>query len=340
MSIDFSSYFWYFSAQSPRVFMIEVVKLTKRFGDLTAVNKLSFKLETGQTMALVGTSGCGKTTTLKMINHLIEPTEGKVFVNGENMLQQPPEQMRRKMGYVIQDIGLFPHYTIEENIAVVPKLLKWDKERTHKRVQSLMERLKLPVDSMAKKYPHQLSGGQQQRVGLARALAGDQPIILMDEPFGALDPITRLSIRDDFRELEELTSKTIILVTHDIQEAFEMSDIICVLDQGKIQQKGTPKELLFEPANDFVKRFLEDKLLELELHSVSMRDVFDELPAEEPRTDKATISVNPDETIMQVMEKVTKKSFEKHIAEVEIDGEKKLFDLDALVRTFHQKIKP
>ncbi len=244
--------------------MIKVEQLTKVFNSVKAVDDISFEVKEGENLVLLGTSGCGKTTTLKMLNRLIEPTSGQIFINGKNIQQQPPEELRRGIGYVLQNNGLFPHYTVAENIAVVPQLLKWGKAKIDNRVNELMEKLHLPVGYL-NKYPHQLSGGQQQRVGLARALVADPPVLLMDEPFGALDNVTRSKIHEEFKSLDELKRKTIILVTHDVQEAFELGDRICLMDKGKIIQEGTPAELLFNPVNDFVKEFLKHQRLQLEL---------------------------------------------------------------------------
>ena len=316
--------------------MIEVTNLTKRFGAITAVDKVSFQLPTGQTLALIGTSGCGKTTTLRMINRLIEPTSGEVWVHGENVLNQQPEEMRRKMGYVIQDMGLFPHYTIEENIAVVPHLLQWDEARIRRRVYELMDRLKLPPTTFAQKYPSQLSGGQQQRVGLARALAGDPPIVLMDEPFGALDPITRRDIRKEFRELEEFSQKTTLIVTHDVQEAFEMGDQICLLDKGKVQQIGSPKDLLFHPANEFVKAFFSDKVLELEFQVITLDDIFDKLPEKEAPNSQVPIPAHT--PVMETMAIITRNPAGAKVATVTREGQEKHFDLAALMQTFQETV--
>ncbi len=320
--------------------MIEIKELTKDFGNLRAVDQLSFQLEDGQTMALIGTSGCGKTTTLRMINRLIEPTSGQIIINGEDVMNQPIVSIRRRMGYVIQDIGLFPHYTIEQNIGVVPKLLGMDKKKIHDRVFSLMERLKLPPKEYAHKYPHQLSGGQQQRVGLARALAGDPPTILMDEPFGALDPITRRDIRKDFKELEEFSSKTTIVVTHDIFEAFEMANFICVLDKGKVQQIGTAKELLFKPANAFIRNFMAGKMLELELHIITIKDLFSLLPQKEWSPDLKRKEIPADTTVMNAMSEMIKLSHGDHIATTTVGNDRKSFDLPTLLNYFHQTVNP
>jgi len=253
--------------------MFEVRQLCKKFGSLTAVDEVCFQVQKGQTLALIGTSGSGKTTILKMLNRLIEPTSGTILLDGEDIREKPVTDLRRQMGYVIQDTGLFPHYTIAENIGLVPNLLAWDQKKILDRTHNLMERLALPPDTYAHKFPHQLSGGQQQRAGIARALAANPPIILMDEPFGALDPITRKDIRTEFAELDELADKTTVLVTHDIEEAFDMADLICVLDYGRVQQMGTPRDILFAPANDFVRNFVADKRAQLQLLEIHLPDL-------------------------------------------------------------------
>ena len=247
--------------------MIKVVQLSKAFGEVKAVDNISFEVKEGENLVLLGTSGCGKTPPLKRLNRLIEPTGGQIFIDSKNILEQEPEELRRGIGYVLQNNGLFPHYTVAENIAIVPQLLKWDKARIEKRVNELIEKLHLSPEYL-NKYPNQLSGGQQQRVGLARALVADPPLLLMDEPFGALDNVTRSKIHDEFKDLDELKRKTIIMVTHDVLEAFELGDHICLMDKGKIIQSGTPAELLFNPANDFVKKFLKDQRLQLEFRGI------------------------------------------------------------------------
>jgi len=210
-----------------------------------------------------------------MINRLTEPSGGRISVNGKDVLAQNPDQLRRGIGYVLQNNGLFPHYTVAENMAIVPKLLKWEPSKINERTKVLLEKLHLP-ESYLNLYPNELSGGQQQRVGLARALMADPPVLLMDEAFGALDPITRASIRKEFKNLDEFKRKTIVMVTHDVQEAFEMADRICLMDAGKIKQIGTPAELLFNPADDFVASFLDDQRLQLELKAVFLKDLWDD----------------------------------------------------------------
>lgn len=253
--------------------LIELKEVSKYYGDEQAVAGLSFCVEEGETFGLIGTSGCGKTTTLKMINRLEEPTSGTIKIDGEEHTARSPEQLRRRIGYVIQDVGLFPHYSVRENVETVPRLLRWDDERIRSRSNDLLQLVGLNPDTFAGRRPEALSGGQQQRVGLARALAADPSIILMDEPFGALDPITKRQIRKEVSSIFERLNKTIVLVTHDIFEAFEMCDRLCLLDDGVLQQTGTPKELLFQPSNTFVNSFFTSDRFQLELLSISLKDI-------------------------------------------------------------------
>jgi len=253
--------------------MITLAGITKIYGGNKAVNDISLTVLEGETMVLLGTSGCGKTTTLKMINRLIEPDAGSICLNGKSIHLEKTEDLRRKIGFVIQNTGLFPHYTVAENIAVVPRLLNWDKPLIEQRTSILLEKLHLP-ESCLPMFPHELSGGQQQRVGLARALVSDPEILLMDEPFGALDNVTRSSIQAEFKAMEELKRKTIIMVTHDVQEAFELADRICLMDKGRIAQVGTPKELLFKPADDFSRKFFDGERLALEFKTVTIKDLW------------------------------------------------------------------
>ena len=273
--------------------MIKVERLVKKFGTTIAVNGISFEVNEGENMVLLGTSGCGKTTTLKMLNRLIEPDGGAVFIKGKNILEQSPETLRRGIGYVLQNNGLFPHYTVAENIAVVPNLLKWDKAKTQKRVDELLEKLHLSKDYL-NVYPNELSGGQQQRIGLARALVADPPVLLMDEPFGALDNVTRFSIHKEFKALDELKRKTIIMVTHDVQEAFELADRVALMDKGKIVQIGSPAELLFNPTNDFVRGFLQEQRLQLEFKAIKLTDLWEHLPETNRKTNTSSLSAEMD----------------------------------------------
>ncbi len=316
--------------------MIEVRDLTKRFGNFTAVDRVSFAIPTGQTLALIGTSGSGKTTTLKMINRLIEPSGGQILVNEEDVTNLPAHELRRNMGYVIQDMGLFPHYTVYDNIALVPRLLEKEESWIRDRVFSLMEKLHLPADQYAAKYPRALSGGQQQRVGIARALAADPPIILMDEPFGALDPITRQDIRREFRDLEDLASKTIIMVTHDVEEAFEMGDQVCLLDEGVIQQLGTPKDLLFRPANDFVREFLAGQKLQLEMETVRLGDLFPYLPTEQENGTRQIIAFKKRDTLLAAITRLTKVSNLNRSGHLAVDNQERYFAMPELMDAYYQ----
>jgi len=282
--------------------MIEVQQLTKTYLQTVAVSNVSFTVHEGETLVLLGTSGSGKTTTLRMINRLIEPTSGNIIINGNNILSQPPEILRRSIGYVLQGYGLFPHYTVAENIAIVPRLLKWDEAKINSRVDELLYKLQLQPGQYRNVYPSQLSGGQMQRVGLARALAANPPILLMDEPFGALDPLTRIAVRKEFKALDELKKKTIILVTHDVQEAFELGSIIGLMDKGSMQQLATPSQLLFKPANKFVQQFFDHQRLQLEFQSNTIRDIWSDLPAAPPAS-KATLFSN--QTLWDALEAIT-----------------------------------
>jgi len=284
--------------------MIKLEQVSKDFGKVKAVDNISFEVREGETMVLLGTSGCGKTTTLRMLNRLIEPTSGKITINGKDILTQPQEQLRRNIGYVLQHNSLFPHYTVAENIAAVPQLLKWDKQKIVTRSEELMHKVNLAASYLTS-YPRELSGGQQQRVNIARALAANPDVLLMDEPFGALDTITRASIRKEFSELDELKRKTIVMVTHDVQEAFEMGDEICLMNEGKIMQKGKPSELLFHPANDFVRSFFSSSYLQLVLKTVQINDIWDALE-ETVTVAQTAVSIQYNEPLWQVMERLMK----------------------------------
>lgn len=257
--------------------MITFDAVSKSFGQHVAVRDATFQAYDREILVLLGPSGCGKTTTLKMINRLVEPDAGVLSIDGKDITQEAPEKLRRRIGYVMQHAGLFPHYNVEENIAVVPNLLRWDKRRTRQRTEELLQKLHLPMEVL-QRFPHELSGGQLQRVGIARALVADTPVLLMDEPFGALDNVTKSSIHAEFKELDELKQKTIVLVTHDIGEAFELGDRICLMKEGEIVQTGTPKDMLYAPANDFVRQFFESSRLLLEHKVVLLEDVKRFLP--------------------------------------------------------------
>ncbi|MCM3551134.1 proline/glycine betaine ABC transporter ATP-binding protein [Niallia circulans] len=243
--------------------MLEFKNVTKRYGaGRPAVDNLNLKINKGEFVCFIGPSGCGKTTTMKMVNRLHEATEGQIIVNGKDIRKQDPVELRRSIGYVIQQIGLMPHMTVKENIVLVGTLLKWPKSKKDERAKELIKLVNLP-ESYLDKYPHELSGGQQQRIGVLRALAADPPLILMDEPFGALDPITRDSLQEEFKKLQKDLDKTIVFVTHDMDEALKLADRIVIMKDGKIIQTGTPNEIMRSPANAFVEDFIgKDRLIQ------------------------------------------------------------------------------
>jgi osmoprotectant transport system ATP-binding protein len=237
--------------------VITLEGVEKRYGAEVAVENLSLEIDNGELCMLVGPSGCGKTTTLRMINRLIEPTGGRILFDGKNVLEMNPVELRRGIGYVIQQGGLFPHRRIEDNVAVVPRLLGWDKARVAARVDELLTLVGLEPDRYRKRYPHELSGGERQRVGVARALGADPPVLLMDEPFGAVDPVTRLRLQQQFLDLQRELKKTIVFVTHDIDEAARLGDRIAVLSKGAhVEQYDTPAMILGTPATPFVAEFV------------------------------------------------------------------------------------
>ncbi len=234
--------------------MIEISNVTKRYGAATVVDHVSMNVEKGEITVIVGTSGSGKSTLMRMINRLVPITEGQIFVNGQNVADVEVTELRRKIGYAIQGHGLFPHRTVAQNIATVPQLLDWDATRISSRVEELLGLFNLDPATFAEKYPHQLSGGQQQRVGVARALAAEPELLLMDEPFGALDPVIRGKAQDDLLAIQKQFGTTIILVTHDMDEAFHLGNQIAVMSEGRLLQCSTPEKILTEPADPFVQQ--------------------------------------------------------------------------------------
>jgi glycine betaine/L-proline transport ATP binding subunit len=263
--------------------MIKLENLSKHFSQkqgqtVKAVDNVNLNVPEGEMCVLLGPSGCGKTTTLKMINRLISPSSGTILINGEDTSGMDTVTLRRNIGYVIQQIGLFPNMTIEENITVVPRMLGWDKARCKTRAQELMDMVAMDPHKFLNRYPREMSGGQQQRIGVIRALAADPPVLLMDEPFGAVDPINREVIQNQFLEMQRKLKKTVMLVSHDIDEALKLGDRIAVFRQGRIVQCASPDELLAKPANEFVGSFVgQDRTLK-RLLLVSAGDVTDQQP--------------------------------------------------------------
>jgi osmoprotectant transport system ATP-binding protein len=238
--------------------MIDLRSVTKRYPDGTvAVHDVSFSIDVGALCVLIGPSGCGKTTTLRMVNRLIEPTSGEILIDGEDVLKVDPVALRRRIGYVMQQGGLFPHRRVADNVAVVPRLLGWDRARVQARVEELLNLVGLDPGRFARRYPHELSGGERQRVGVARALAGDPPVLLMDEPFGAVDPVTRANLQSDFWNLQVNLKKTVIFVTHDLSEATRLATTMAIMRTGGfLEQFGPPAEILAAPATPFVSEFV------------------------------------------------------------------------------------
>ncbi|MFT8316135.1 MAG: ABC transporter ATP-binding protein [Clostridium sp.] len=279
---------------------IEFIKVSKKFNNSKeySVSEVSLSIEKGSFITILGTSGSGKTTLLKMINRIYEATSGEILFFGENIKNLNVEIHRRKIGYVIQQIGLFPHMTVEQNIATVPKILHWNKDKIAQRVEYLLKLVGLLPNDFKKRYPRQLSGGQQQRVGLARAMAADPEIMLMDEPFGAIDAITRQNLQDELISIQKKLNKTIVFVTHDVNEAFKLGDKVIVMNKGKIQQFDSPYNILFKPANDFVARLVssEDALQKLKYLKAELAMIPLELPV-----DHEGVRVGKEESLYDVL---------------------------------------
>ena len=255
--------------------MIEIDRVSKAYDGNRVVDELSLTIPEGAFCVLLGPSGCGKSTTLRMINRLVAFDSGMIRVGGEDVRQVPAEALRRRIGYAIQSIGLFPHWRVEDNIATVPRLLNWPQTRVHDRVTELLELLRLDPASYGAKYPHQLSGGEQQRVGVARALAADPELLLMDEPFAAVDPVTRAALQGEIVRIHQATKKTIVFVTHDIEEALLLATDIAIMERGRLAQWGKPLDLLEHPASGFVAEFVGGEAGGLKL--LSLRTVADRL---------------------------------------------------------------
>jgi osmoprotectant transport system ATP-binding protein len=308
--------------------MIEFRGVSKTYpgSDRPVVNDLSFEVPEGEICVLVGPSGCGKTTSMRMVNRLIEPTEGEILIASEPNTAMSGTQLRRKIGYAIQQIGLFPHRTIAENIATVPGLLGWDKGRIRTRVDELLELVGLHPDDYRDRYPAELSGGQQQRVGVARAMAADPPIMLMDEPFGAVDPITRERLQDEFLNIQQNIKKTIVFVTHDIDEAIKMGDKIAILKQGGfLAQYDSPENILANPNSEFVASFVGNDRILKRLSLTRVGDMELE-PANGNAEDLPRISGNL--TVKDALSELIGSGHSEAV--VENDGEKRLLTIDAI----------
>lgn len=252
--------------------MIQFEHVVKKYGQTIILNDLTFEINEGEFAVLIGPSGCGKTTTLKSINRLIQPDEGHIYVNGKDVMDSDPVMLRRQIGYVIQQIGLFPNMTVAQNIAVVPKRLKYSKEKIDQITRELLEMVGMSYEEYADKYPSELSGGQQQRIGVLRALAASPPIVLMDEPFGALDPMTRSSLQDEISRLHKKLNKTIVFVTHDMDEALKLADTVIFMEEGRIVQMASPEEMLENPANELIRSFMGERMATNETVSLTAAD--------------------------------------------------------------------
>ncbi len=245
-------------ALTMKKFALEIREVTKQFPDgRFALHNINWGVQSGETMAIIGESGSGKTTLLRLLNRLLEPSSGDLFFQGRPMMAQNPIELRRKLGYVPQDGGLFPHWTIRRNVCLIPQLIGWTWEKQHERVQTLLSLMNLDPTEIVDRYPIELSGGQRQRVAVARALAADPPIILLDEPFGALDPLTRHELQDQFLLLKAQLNKTMVVITHDLPEAFRLGDRITVLREGHLHQVGTPEALISSPATPYVSSLIQ-----------------------------------------------------------------------------------
>ncbi|MGO3212187.1 MAG: ABC transporter ATP-binding protein, partial [Ruoffia tabacinasalis] len=254
--------------------MIEFKNVSKRYAsDVLAVDDFNLKIEDGEFICFIGTSGSGKTTSMRMINRMIEPSDGEILIDGKNIMDMNPVKLRRQIGYVIQNIGLMPHMTVKENLLMVPKLLKWDQVKLDDTAKRMIKLAELPEEFLDR-YPSELSGGQQQRIGVVRALAAEQDIILMDEPFGALDPLTRDTLQVMVKELQEELGKTFVFVTHDMDEALKLATRIVIMSKGKIVQVGTPDEILSNPANEFVAQFIgQDRLIQAQQDTTKVGEI-------------------------------------------------------------------
>ena len=308
--------------------VIEFKEVNKIYGDNVAVKHINLKIMAGEFVCLIGTSGSGKTTILRMINRMLKPSNGKIFIKGEEISDLNPVQLRRKIGYVIQNIGLMPHMTIYENITLVPKLLKWSEDKKKAKAKELIKLVELPEDFLDR-YPYELSGGQQQRIGVVRALAADQDIILMDEPFGALDPITREGLQDLVKSLQEKTGKTIVLVTHDMDEALKLATKIVVMDKGHMVQQANPTELLRHPATAFVKKMIgEDRLIQARADVTPVKNIMLKDP----------VSITPDKSLNDAISLMRQKRVDSLLVTDKDNKPLGMIDVESLNNNYKQNL--
>ena len=275
--------------------MIEYRNVKKYYGDKEIIRDVSFTVSKGEFVVIIGPSGCGKTTTVKMLNRLIDASEGEILIDGVNNKDIDLIKLRTSIGYVIQQISLFPNMNVEENISVVPKIMKWDKEKTLNRVKELLDMVNMPYNEYGKKYPKQLSGGQQQRIGVLRALAVNPPIIIMDEPFGALDPITREILQSEVKKIQKELNITVLFITHDMHEAMKLADRIIFMSDGEILQQAPPKEMFLHPANEEISRFMSLQEVSLKENEITAADLMQSLSS--PVCAEGAVVVPAEETL-------------------------------------------
>ena len=309
--------------------VIEFKNVSKRYAsDVLAVDDFNLKIEDGEFICFIGTSGSGKTTSMRMINRMIEPSDGEILIDGKNIMDMNPVKLRRQIGYVIQNIGLMPHMTVKENILMVPKLLKWDQVKLDETAKRMIKLAELPEEFLDR-YPSELSGGQQQRIGVVRALAAEQDIILMDEPFGALDPLTRDTLQVMVKELQEELGKTFVFVTHDMDEALKLATRIVIMSKGKIVQVGTPDEILSNPANEFVAQFIwQDRLIQAQQDTTKVGEIMS----------KRHVAMIEDQSLMDALELMKEQSVDTLLITDENNVLKGFVDIHMIQRHFNTAI--
>lgn len=309
--------------------MIEFKNVTKRYAsDVLAVDNINLEIEDGEFICFIGTSGSGKTTSMRMINRMIEPTDGEILIDGKNIMDINPVNLRRQIGYVIQNIGLMPHMTVKDNILMVPKLLKWDQSKLDETAERMIRLAELPEEFLDR-YPSELSGGQQQRIGVVRALAADQDIILMDEPFGALDPLTRDTLQIMVKELQEELGKTFVFVTHDMDEALKLATRIVIMSEGQIVQVGTPDEILSNPANEFVAQFIgQDRLIQAQQNTTTVGEIMS----------RRHVAMTEDRTLIDALELLKEQSVDTLLVTDEHNVLKGFVDIHMIQRNFNTAI--